>query len=288
MLSLSAAPDWDVTAAGSLSHRVLRLYEQLRAQSDLAPSPVVNALFADLVDACVHADAEDVPSVLSDPRITGVRSDLIRLCAQGESLLENAWARRVLAADHPGAETAEFPYLGNYEQLARLELHALAGAGHRPETTRRLCFVGGGPLPLSAILLYRALGIRVTVVDRDREAVELSRRLVDRLVPAEQISVVLADAASPSDIARAVADCDVVVVAALVGPTRAQKRAALRAIGRSVEPGTHVLIRSADGLRTLLYPTVDISDVQDAGLAPELLLHPLGEVVNSVLVTRRR
>ncbi|MEV6598664.1 nicotianamine synthase family protein [Actinoplanes sp. NPDC051346] len=288
MLSLSTAPDWDVDPAGLLSCRILSLYERLRAQSDLSPSPVVNALFAELVSACVHADAGDAPSVLSDPRIGEVRSDLIRLCARGESLLEDAWARRVLASDDPGAETAAFPYFGNYEQLARLELHALAGAGHRPETARRLCFIGGGPLPLSAILLGRGLGVGVTVVDRDREAVELSRRLVDRLVPAQRINVVLADAASPFDMARAVAECDVVVVAALVGTTRAQKRAALRAIGMAAEPGTQVVIRSADGLRSLLYPTVDIGDVQDAGLAPELLVHPLGEVVNSVFVARRR
>ncbi|WP_170047610.1 nicotianamine synthase family protein [Couchioplanes caeruleus] len=285
---MSAAPVRDVDPAGLLSCRILSLYERLRAQRDLAPSPLVNALFADLVNACISADAGEVQSVLSDSRIDGVRSHLIRLCAQGESLLEDAWARRALAAADPGAEIAAFPYLDNYEQLARLELHALAAAGHQSETARRLCFVGGGPLPLSAMLLCRTLGVHVTVVDRDREAVEVSRRLVHRLVPAERISVVLADAASPSDMARAVAECDVVVVAALVGTTRAQKRAALRAIGTSVERGTHVVIRSADGLRSLLYPAVDISDVHNAGLVPELLLHPLGDVVNSVLVARRR
>ena len=78
------------------------------------------------------------------------------------------------------------------------------------------------------------------------------------------------------------------MVAALVGTTQAQKRAALQAIGTSVEPGTHVVVRSADGLRSLLYPVVDIRDVRDAGLVPEVLVHPLGEVINSVLVARRR
>lgn len=288
MLSVSAAPDQDVDPAPSPTCRILRLYERLCAHNTPTPSPAVNALFADLVSACVSADVADAASVLSDPRIVGVRSDLIRLCAEGESLLEYAWARRVLAVADAHAETAAFPYFGNYEQLARLELHALAGVGHRPEATRRVCFIGGGPLPLSAVLLGRRLTAHVTVVDRDIEAVELSRRLVDRLVPAGRISVVLADAASASDMARAVAGCDVIVVAALVGTTQPQKRAALRAIGTSVEPGTHVVIRSADGLRSLLYPVVDIRDVREAGLVPEVLVHPLGEVINSVLVTRRR
>jgi nicotianamine synthase len=288
MLSVSAAADRDVDPTGSLCRRILGLYERLCAQGSLAPSPGVDALFGDLVSACVHAESVEVPAVLSDPRIQRMRWDLVRLCAEGEALLEGVWARRALAADNPGAETAAFPYFGNYELLARLELHALAGAGHRPEATRRVCFVGGGPLPLSALLLCRALAADVTIVDRDVDAVELSGRLVGRLAPAERISVVLADAASASDMARVVADCDVVVVAALVGTTWTQKRAALRAIGASVEPGTYVVIRTAEGLRSLLYPVVDVRDVHDAGLVPEVVVHPFGEVINSVLVARRR
>jgi nicotianamine synthase len=284
MLSLASAPE----AASSLSRRILGLYERLCAQGDLGPSPVVNGLFADLVSACVSADAADARPVLSDPLIRAARSDLIRLCAEGESRLEDAWARRALAAADARAETAAFPYAGNYEQLARLERHALAGAGHRPEATRGICFVGGGPLPLSAMLLCRALPARVTVVDRDGEAVQLSRRLVDRLGPAGRISVVQGDATSPSDMARVVADCDVVVVAALVGTDWTQKRAALRAIAAAVRPGTYVVIRSAEGLRSLLYPVVDVGDVRDAALTPEVVVHPLGEVINSVLVARRR
>ncbi|GAA1737913.1 nicotianamine synthase family protein [Luedemannella helvata] len=288
MLSAVGSRAEDVDQSGSLPGRILGLYEQLRAQGSPAPSPVVNALFTELVTACVHTDAVDVASVLSQPRIAEVRPDLIRLCAEGEALLEDLWARRILAATDARAEAARFPYLGNYHGLARLELHALAGAGHRRGPGRGVCFVGGGPLPLSAMLLARALGARITVVDRDAQAVDLSRRLVVRLAPARQIDVVLSDAASAPDMARATAGCDVVVVAALVGLTSAEKRAVLRATSAGVEPGTYVVIRSADGLRSLLYPTVDVRDVRDAGLVPEVVLHPLGEVVNSVIVARRR
>ncbi|MFI7372817.1 nicotianamine synthase family protein [Actinoplanes sp. NPDC049668] len=280
---MTVTPDRD-----SLCHHILGLYERLRAQVDLAPSPVVDALFGDLVSACAHAESMEAAAVLADPRIHRVRAELVRLCAEGESLLENVWARKALAAADPGAETAAFPYFGNYEQLARLELHALAAAGHRPETTRRVCFIGGGPLPLTALLLSRILAAEVTVVDRDADAVDLSRRLLDRLAPARRISVITADAESAADMARAVAGHDVVVVAALVGSTRMQKRAVLRAVGAAVEPGAYVVIRTADGLRSLLYPVVDVRDVYDAGLAPEVVVHPFGEVINSVLVARRR
>ncbi|MCA2216935.1 nicotianamine synthase family protein [Jidongwangia harbinensis] len=286
MLSASAAPARDADNQ-VLAGRILRLYDGLRAQDSLAPSPVVNSLFADLVATCAHADPVDVSSVLTDPRIAEARDNLVRLCAVGESQLEDWWARRTLAAPDPHAELAAFPYLRNYEQLAHLERHALAGTGHRPGDSGRLCFIGGGPLPLSAIMLSRMLRTTVTVVDQDADAVELSRRLIGRLGLADRISVLLADARSASDLACAAAGCDVVVVAALVGTTRVQKQAALRAVGTSIEAGTRVAVRSANGLRSLLYPVVSVRDVRDAGLVPEVLLHPFGEVINSVLVARR-
>ena len=286
MLNVTAART--VGRAGSLSGHIMSLYERLSALPSRAPSPAADALFGELVAACVHAEIDDVTQVLTDPRVIAVRTDLIRLCAEGESLLESAWSHRVLAAADPHAEAAAFPYLGNYQQLARLELHALAAAGHRLGATRAVCFVGGGPLPLSALLLSRLLRVPVTVVDRDVAAVDLARRLVDRLADPDRITVVAGDAASEPDMARVTAGCDVVVVAALVGTTRGDKRAALRAIGTSVEPGTYVVIRTADRLRTLLYPTVDLGDVHDAGLVSDMVLHPFGEVVNSVIVARRR
>jgi nicotianamine synthase len=79
------------------------------------------------------------------------------------------------------------------------------------------------------------------------------------------------------------------VVAALVGVSRAEKREVLSAIGKTMEPGAFLMVRSAHGLRTLLYPRVEVEDVAEAaGCVPQMLVHPLGDVVNSVLVARRQ
>lgn len=270
-----------------LVDRIVTLYERLSALDDLAPSPVVDALFGTLVGTCVATSAPDAAQVLADPRVDGLRPHLLQLCAEGEALLENAWARRALAAGDAGATVARFPYLANYADLTRLEVHALAGAGKAPDRTRHVCFVGGGPLPLSALMLHRELGARVTVVDRDDDAVDLSRRLLARLLPDGAVRVLRADATSADDLAAAVCGCDVVVVAALVGLDRAQKQDVLRTLADAVDPGAFAVVRSADGLRALLYPVVEVQDVTDAGLAPQVLVHPLGDVVNSVLVARR-
>jgi nicotianamine synthase len=267
--------------------RLLDLYDQLRSQETLTPSPAVDSLFTELVRLCLGTDETPSEDVLSDPRIHGAREDLVRLCAEGETLLEMAWARRVLGAEEPWEELDAFPYRNNYDELTRLEMHALAGSGCPTPGLRRVCVLGGGPLPLTALLLHRALSVEVTIVDRDRRALELSDRLVRRLVPDGGVRVEQGDATCVSDMTRVLGGCDLVVLAALVGADRDQKRQCLRAIAAALAPGAHLLLRSADGLRTLLYPVVHRCDVRESGFVPRTLVHPLGEVVNSVLVARR-
>jgi nicotianamine synthase len=279
----------DVSPATGLCDEIVRLHEHLDRLGSLAPAPEVNVLFDQLVRACVHADDRVAPRVLADARIQRLRPSLLRLCSEGESLLEQAWAHRVLAAADPWAELSRFTYLENYRQLTRLEMHTLAGTGHVARAGSRVCFLGGGPLPVSALLMHRELGMAVDVVDNEPHAAGLARRVLSRLAPGPGLSVAQADATRADDMTRLVAGCDVVVVAALVGHTRGQKGAVLRAVGRAMDPGAYLVVRSAHGLRSLLYEVVEPGDVAEAaGCVPQVLVHPLGEVVNSVLVARRR
>lgn len=282
-------PDVEIEPPAGLCDQVLRLHQDLSRLGNLAPGPDVNALFQELVRVCVHADDRAARPVLADPRIRRLRPELLRLCSRGESLLERAWAHRVLEAADPWAELGRFPYLENYQQLSRLEMHTLAGAGHVPRPGARACFLGGGSLPVSALLMHRELGAAVDVVDNEPQAADLARRLLGRLAPGPGLHVAQADATSAEDMARLLAGCDVVVVAALAGHTRGQKLAVLDAVGRALDPGAYLVVRSARGLRSLLYAVVEPRDVaQAAGCVPQVLVHPLGEVVNSVLVARRR
>ncbi|WP_158220551.1 nicotianamine synthase family protein [Kineosporia sp. A_224] len=273
--------------AGALADRVVSVHDRLVALDGLAPSPLVDGLFADLVRTCLTAEPRATAAVLADDRVRALRHRLVDLCARGETQLEATWAARVLAAGDPAAEVGRFPYLANYEALTRLEVHALAAAGHAPGGPHRVCFVGGGPLPLSALLLHRTTSAHVRVVDHDPTAVDLANQVLGALGAGDGVRCVPADAASGAGLAAAAEGCDLVVVAALVGLTREGKRQVLGTLAGVLAPGTWVLLRSADGLRTLLYPAVDVGDVSRCGFVPELLVHPLGEVVNSVLVARR-
>jgi len=276
-----------VTAIGS---QIVSLYEQLSDQTSLAPSPEVDALFHDLVTVCVGADARDVSAVLCDPRVTRIRDELVKVCAEGESLLEKAWATTVLSATDPPTTLARFPYLGNYEELVRIELHSLAATGLDLAAAQRVCFIGGGALPLTALLLSSRLpecSATIRVVDRDGDAVALSARLLELLDPNASFEVLAADATSAAQMVTAVGDCDIVVLAALVGLNEPDKQAALDTLGAAMPAGSRLLVRSSDGLRSLLYPTVNITDLCNAGFEPLVLVHPLGDVVNSVLVARQ-
>jgi nicotianamine synthase len=280
--------DVEIPVAG-LCDRIIRLHADLSRLGSLAPAPEVNALFRELVAICVHNDDRAVAPVLADARIRRLRPDLLRLCSQGESLLEQTWAHHVLEAADPWAELGRFPYLENYQQLSRLEVHTLAGAGHVPRPGGRVCFLGAGAMPVSALLMHRDLGADVVAVDIEPQAADLARQLLNRLAPGPGLRVARADATSAEDMAQLLAGCDTVVVAAMVGHTRDEKRAVLRAVGRALAPGAYLVVRSAHGLRSLLYGVVEPRDVTEAaGCVPQVLVHPLGDVVNSVLIARRR
>lgn len=276
----TAGPTLADPSAG-LVEQILDLHGNLSAEPHLEPAPAVNRLFQHLVELCGGHDGAAARAVLGDPRIARLDPPLVRLCAAGEHLLERHWARRIVAGEEPDQLLASFPYLTNYEQLTLLELRTLAGLGADLGAVRRVCFLGSGPLPLSALLLSRELGVPVDAVDVDREAVTLGARVAGRLSLAADVRFHHADAAAFT----AVADSQVVVLAALVGLDQGAKRDVVQELSRRMPSGSLLLVRSSHGLRTLLYPPVDPADLP--GWRPLGVVHPFTTVVNSVVVALR-
>jgi nicotianamine synthase len=268
--------------AADLCERFVAIHSALNQLPSLEPGPVVNGLFTDLVTLSEYRRGQDSDRVLSDPRVVAVTTQLRHLCATGEFLLERSWAHRVVGAADPDAELAAFPYLGNYQELTTLEMHALAGVGLDVTQIRRVCFLGGGPLPLSAMLMSRNLSAVVDVVDVNREANRLAGQVAERVSRSDQLHFHHADAADFDG----VADSDVVVLAALVGLDRIVKHRVLEALSQRMRTGSMLVVRSSDGLRTLLYPPLELSDLHD--WRPLAVVHPLNTVVNSVVVAVRR
>jgi nicotianamine synthase len=258
---------------------VRRLYEALAGQPSLTPGPAVDPLFGRLVHLVVALGASDADAVLADPGVQALRPQLLRLCAAGETALERAWATRIVASADPGRELARFPYLDNYRLLCDLEWSAVLGAGGpRP---RRIAFVGGGPLPLSAMLLARDRRVAVDSFDRDHESVAQAHDLV-AAVGLSGVRVAHGDTARCPDL-RAY---DQGVLAALVGATPSAKRAAIHEVHARMRPGALLAVRSANAARALLYPVLDLDDLDELELLS--IVHPLNQVINSVVVARKR
>jgi len=271
--------------AARIVARICAIHETLRRQPELAPSDAVNRLFSELVELCgPHGGDLSAQSgrVLGDARIAARLGDLHELCAQGEYLLEAHWSRRVAAAGDPTAELTGFPYLDNYRDLTRLEINLLRCFGVEPAQARRICFLGAGPLPLSAICLHQELGVEIDVVDRDPEAVALGEACVRALLGEGGVHVHEGEAA---DFDR-VGECDVVVLGALAGLRPEAKDVILSGLRARLRPGSVLLVRSAAGMRRVLYPAIGSAEM--GGWDQLGVLHPLNDVINSVIVLRRR
>ncbi|MFC8797071.1 nicotianamine synthase family protein [Promicromonospora sp. NPDC057138] len=271
----------ELTDTAVTADRIVHLIDQLATLPHLRPDPRTNALFGDLVQAVLAAPDRQADAVLTHPEVSSRRAAVRELSARGETALEHAWAERICSAPDPRAALAAFPYLDNYDRLTALEVHVLThSSGARSgRTPTSVAVLGCGPLPLSTLGYADALGCPVVGLDRDPAAVALARRVAARVGTAG-VRFEQADAANV-----ALAGYDAVVLAALVGETPSAKAAILDRIAGAMRPGAMLLARSARGLRTLLYPPVDLSAM--TGFEVLEVVHPTDDVINSVVVARR-
>lgn len=256
--------------------RIVHLTDQLAALPDLRPDPRTNALFGDLVQVVLAAPDRHAREVLTHPDVVSRRDAVRDLSARGETALEHAWAEHIASSPDPRAALEAFPYLDNYDRLTALEVRSLTRSGGAPAS---VAVLGCGPLPLSTLGYADALGCPVVGLDRDPAAVALARRVADR-IGATEVRFEHGDAADVG-----LAEHDTVVLAALVGETPSAKTAILDRVARTMRPGALLLARSARGLRTLLYPPVDLTAMP--GFEVLEVVHPTDDVINSVVVARR-
>jgi SAM-dependent methyltransferase len=266
----------ELSAATLTADRIVHLTDQLAALPHLRPDPRTNALFGDLVRAVLATPNRHAKDILAHPEVHRRKAAVRDLSARGETALEHAWAEHIVSAPDPRAALAAFPYLDNYHRLTALEARLLTHAGGTPTS---VAVLGSGPLPLSALGYADALGASVVGLDRDATAVALARQVADR-IGYQAVRFEQADAADVG-----LTGYDAVVLAALVGETSSAKAGILREVAGAMRPGALLLARSAHGLRTLLYPPVDLGAMP--GFEVLEVVHPTDDVVNSVVVARR-
>jgi nicotianamine synthase len=267
------------TTNPELKERILSLYTVLTSAHSLSPAPNVNAAFTSLVQLTSGVSADVAIDVLSDAEIINILPTLRAMCSEGEGHLESYWAMKIIESEHPTIALEDFPYYGNYLKLTEMEYRSLSLIGNRP--LKRVLFIGSGPLPLSAILMAQQFGLTVDSIDNDASAVDISTKLINRLGLGNALSIRQADAVSYEHYGY----YDAVFLASLVGLDPDAKQTIIATIQKQMKQGGLLIARTAHGLRTLLYPEIDIDLIK--GLDAQVIIQPLNEVVNSVIILEK-
>ncbi|KAH6840607.1 Nicotianamine synthase [Chaetomium sp. MPI-CAGE-AT-0009] len=292
-----------------LVRSIVETHSDLLKLPHLRPGDAINKLLGNLVSVCseIH-DREVVDRVLSHARVQAALPSLRQICAQAESCLELHWAEHILATkgtpEEVLARLKTFPYYENYQELTRLELCSILSA--TKTTPRRVAFIGSGPLPLTSLCLLQALKQDALLtslsnpdpetkdkqpvilnVDYDSAAIAASLTLSLALGEAGRGMEFICAEATSTD--KDLTEFDVVYMAALVGITQTEKEGIILQVVDRMRPGALLVVRSSWGLRTCLYPEVDLAtESLLKRLECCVVVHPYGQVVNSVIVARVR
>ena len=160
-----------------------------------------------------------------------------------ETELEYRFARSVIKGQ---LEISDYLLYERFDTLLRCEMALVPG------TPENMLFIGSGPVPISALHMHLQTGRPVDCLDRDPQAVEISRELV-RKAGLENAIRIFCDRGEQHNVSK----YDLVLVALLAKP----KRAILRNLRKSTNPGAHILCRTSTGLRKLVYEPTELQDV---------------------------
>lgn len=246
--------------------------EKVLNLQDFYPSPAVNAAFSGLVESVVKNDM--VPDWCNEE----IRREVQRRCAISESEMEKYWAERISTAGDAQLEMSKFWYMYNYSELVRREVGLLEGSGLKLDSDSRMAMIGSGPLPLTAWLFWQQTRSKVDLIDVLAEAIHQSQNLA-AAINREVGKYFIADGA---DVYLTPRTYDVVYVAGLAGNSPDDKQRIIDNILPALKYDGRIVVRSATGAKSLLYPAFSPREVRNARLLIEY--NPDDEIINSVYI----
>ncbi|TQS36953.1 hypothetical protein Golomagni_02589 [Golovinomyces magnicellulatus] len=287
-------PSDDDVEANILIEKILHIYDQMVVCKKSDSFDEINDLFSGIRLICTKPINERVTDlILYDPRIMEIVQDLRSFCSEIEFRIETQWSLKAAASESSTekevcARILEYPYINVYANLIRAELSGMRSVEKKP--IKKIAFVGSGPLPLTSLCLTGMIfdaptNISVLNIDRDKEALELSKTLCSRLgKKAGNLEFQLAEAGSNLDLC----DFDAVYLAALVGDTQQEKEMLLEQVTSKMRPGALLVIRSGSRIKSLIYSNLDpTSEAVSKLIDIAVILHPHKyKIVNSVFIGR--
>ena len=180
-------------------------------------------------------------------------------------------AHEVLQSSDPWSTIQSFHFYNRYQKLIQNENQLV-----NFNSSKKVAFVGGGPLPLTPIFLNELYNVQSSSIEIIPDTALLSEKLIKKLNLTEQINIITGDETSLENI-----EFDVVVVAALAEP----KGRVFKNIKKLVEYNTPIIYRTYTGMRAIRYVPMD-EGVLD-GFKTIDTVEPKGNINNtSVLIMK--
>jgi hypothetical protein len=187
------------------------------------------------------------------------------------SRLETEQALDILHAKDPWKIIESFHFYKRYQGLVQNENKLV-----RFSTEQTVVFIGGGPFPLTLILLNKLFGCKCISIEIIPEVAELSRKVISKIGFSSDIEVLVGDEKLLEN-----ADYDIVMVAALAEP----KEKVFANIWGVVDTSTPIIYRTYTGMRAILYSPV--TEKATRGFHKEVMILPTGQVNNTSVLIRK-
>ncbi|CAK9328438.1 unnamed protein product [Citrullus colocynthis] len=264
--------------------KVCELYDEISSLESLKPCNHVDTLFTKLVVTCMPPTSPHFHiNSLSKP-LQQMRSNLISLCGQAESLLESHFSDLLAKFDSPIHHLHVFPYFSNYLKLSLLEFSILRR--HCPVVPSSVAFVGSGPLPLTSIVLATRHLTSAVFHNYDLDPLANSKALKLVSLDPDLKARMVFHTCDIMKVTEELKQYEVVFLAALVGMEKEEKLKVIKHLSEFMSEGAYLMVRSAHGGRAFLYPVVEDCDL--VGFEVLSVFHPTDEVINSVIIARKK
>ena len=145
---------------------------------------------------------------------------------------------------------------------------------------RKTILIGGGPIPLTAIVLAQKYGVPSVVLDSDAEAINLSEKIIAGLGLQRQITCIH----SSGENCKVYHEYSLIFVATLAGIDSEDKQRIFAAIKSQSAPDTYILTRSSHGAKKLLYLPID--QAIQGQFETVIDIHPDDDVMNSIILLK--
>lgn len=239
---------------------------------EIPPNEIIPLL--DAVEEIAHdrgIDFDSAKHILDDEKMNQALEIIRKFYVKMGSRLETAKAEEILQSSDPWATLESFHFYPRYQRLIENENKLV-----KFTPRQKVVFIGGGPLPLTLVLLNKLYGASCVSIEMLPTVAELSRQVLKKLGMESQIQVVEGDETATPKV-----DYTVVMVAALAEP----KERVFANLWETVDTTTPVIYRTYTGMRAILYSPV--TERATRGFHKEVMILPSGKVNNTSVLIRK-